>query len=82
MSAQELLERDVNGTHTTYSFLAEKYGTATVTPDQLAVEYHSHPTRVRRLCQEGVIKAVKVGGSRWAIPLAAAAAFLDGEVDG
>ena len=67
-----------NGTVSTYSFLAEKYGTATITPEQLASEYHSHPTRVRRLCAEGAIRAVKVGGKRWAIPIASAADFLDG----
>lgn len=67
-----------NGTVSTYCFLAEKYGTATLTPEQLASEYHSHPTRVRHLCAQGVIKAVKVGGKRWAIPLQSAAAFLDG----
>lgn len=75
----ETMEKDACTVPTTYSFLAEKYGTATLTPDQLAAEYHSHPTRVRRLCSEGAIQAVKVGGNRWAIPIAVAAAFLDGE---
>lgn len=77
--AQAIIERGVTEAPTTYEFLAAKYGTATLTPEQLAVEYHSHPTRVRHLCAEGHIEAVKVGGKRWAIPIAAAAAFLDGE---
>lgn len=63
----------------TYEFLASKYGTATLTSRQLAEEYHSHPTAVNKLCRDGVIAAVKVGGNRWAIPLAEAARFLDGD---
>lgn len=63
----------------TYEFLKGKYNTATLTPRQLASEYHSHPTRVRKLCETGAINAIKVGGNRWAIPLSEAARFLEGK---
>ena len=78
MHARQIMEGNGYGTQAMYSFLASKYGTATLTPDQIAAEYHSHPTRVRKLCQDGTIHAVKVGGTRWAIPIAEAARFLSG----
>lgn len=59
-------------------FLMRQYGRATLTPSQLAREANLSDTQIRRLCQQGVIKCVKLG-DRWAIPIAAAAAFLDGE---
>ena len=81
MSVQQIIERDVYGT-STFDVLERKYGTATIGADDMAVEYGSHPTQVRKLCREGVIRgAVKIG-DRWRIPLRAAAAFLDGEVGG
>ena len=78
MQANHVTVGDDYGTQTVYSFLVGKYGTATLTASQVAAEYHSHPTRVRKLCQEGVIHGVKVGGGRWAIPLTEAARFLSG----
>lgn len=62
---------------TTLDFLMRKYDSATLTPKQLGHEGNLSDTHIRRLCQQGIIGGVKVG-DRWIIPIAAAAAFLDG----
>ena len=82
MATIETVTRTINGTdNPTYSFLERKYGKAVLRPSELAAECGSHPTRIRKLCADGVIHAVKVGGNRWAIPLYAAADFLEGGAD-
>ena len=58
--------------------LREKYDRLTIPPSILAYEANLSDTHIRRLCKQGVIGGVKVG-DRWIIPIAAAAAFLDGE---
>ena len=63
---------------TSLDFLVRKYDRATLTPRQLGHEGNLSDTHIRRLCQAGVIGAVKVG-DRWIIPLAEAARFLDGD---
>lgn len=63
---------------TNLDYLTRKIDRATMTPDQLGHEANLSPTHIRRLCQKGVINAKKIG-DRWIIPIAAAAAFLDGE---
>lgn len=80
LTAQDLHKRtDDDGRMSTFDFLRNKYGSATISCGQLAGEFGSHPTRVRRLCADGTIHAVKISARKWVIPLAAAAAFLDGE---
>ena len=63
---------------TNLDYLTHKINRATMTPDQLGHEANLSSTHIRRLCQKGVINAKKIG-DRWIIPIAAAAAFLDGE---
>ena len=63
---------------TNLDYLTRKIDRATMTPEQLGHEANLSATHIRRLCQKGVIGGKKIG-DRWIIPIAAAAAFLDGE---
>lgn len=65
----------------TFDYLVGKYDRATITAGDLAHESNRSATHIRRLCNSGEIKAAKVGHGRWVIPIAAAAAFLDGDYD-
>ena len=62
----------------TVDYLIFKYERATIRPNQLAFEAGCHPVHIRKLLQDGAIRGVKVG-SRWLIPIEAAAAFLEGD---
>ncbi|MBE6470921.1 MAG: helix-turn-helix domain-containing protein [Coriobacteriaceae bacterium] len=67
----------MNNDKSTFAVLERRHG-ATLSPDELAFESGAHPVRIREMCRDGRIHAVKIG-SRWRIPLAAAAAFLEGD---
>ena len=59
-----------------YERLESKYP-ALLRPNHLAAESGIHPVRIREMLKSGEIEGMKIG-SRWFIPIAAAAAFLDG----
>lgn len=62
----------------TFGYLSDKYGSATLTASQFAAETHHHPSHIRALFQRGDLPGVRIG-SRWCITLANAAAAIDGE---
>lgn len=60
-----------------FGLLLSKYGTVTLTPEQLAIESHVHPSYIRALLRDGGIRGLK-HGKRWIIPITHAAEFLEG----
>lgn len=56
--------------------LKENYG-ATMTPNNAAEVLHQHPAHIRKLCESGLLPAVKIG-DRWHINTERFAAVLDG----
>ena len=63
--------------NSTYDYLMAKYDSATLTPAQFAAETHRHPSHIRTMLQRGELPGSRVG-ARWVIPIAKAAAILEG----
>lgn len=68
----------INPMPSTFEYLKDTYRKATLTPKEFANECGRSETHIRRMCEDGRIKAARIG-CRWAIPLAECAAILDGE---
>ena len=66
----------------TFDYLVDKYGRIALTPKEFACECGFSETHIRRLCEDGSIRAVNVGG-RWRIPVHVCVAVLDrGTING
>ena len=71
----------INPMASTHEYLADKYGRLALTPKEFAGECGCSETHVRRMCEDGRIRAAMIG-KRWRIPVMVCAAVLDGENNG
>lgn len=60
-----------------YADLYKKYG-HTMRTGTVAELFHSHPSHIRAMAQDGMLPAIRVG-SRWVFPTAKIAAMVEGQ---
>lgn len=67
----------VTGSESVRDYLEEKYGKATLTPNEFARESGRSGAGVRRMIARGEIRASRIGG-RWVIPIGECVSILEG----